>query len=122
MRWRKHPESSNWGDCGGNDQLGRLDWLTPAKVKQGVAKVREGVTFCLSLPLDYSSGDVLSPRRHSPVPRSTLRTGQPNINYVVAPDDRNATDVVNHNAARRAGIDCSNPDQSLRYTFFESGA
>jgi hypothetical protein len=38
--------------------------LTPEKVRQGVAEVREGLTFCLSLPLEYPGGNVLNPRRH----------------------------------------------------------
>ena len=66
-RWKKRPENSTWGDYGPDDQLGRLNELTPAKVKEGVAEVKEGKTFCLSLPLDYPGGNLLNPRRH---PRS----------------------------------------------------
>ena len=62
-RWKHRPEGSTWGDCGPDDQLGRLNLLTPEKVKQGVAEVREGLAFCLSLPLDYPGGNVLNPRR-----------------------------------------------------------
>src|SRR5437764_7602989 len=51
-RWKRRPEGSTWGDFGPDDQLGRLNLLTPEKVKQGVAEVREGLSFCLSLPLD----------------------------------------------------------------------
>ena len=60
-RWKQRPESSTWGDYGTNDQLGRMNELTPAKVKQGIAEVKEGKTFCLSMPLDYPGGNVLNP-------------------------------------------------------------
>src|SRR5438876_4775038 len=39
-RWKRRPEGSTWGDFGPDDQLGRLNLLTPEKVKQGVAEVR----------------------------------------------------------------------------------
>ena len=97
-RWKKRPNGSTWGDFGADDQLGRLNLLTPEKVRQGVAEVREGITFCLSLPLDYPGGNILNPRRFPPVLRPTLRNGQPNMNYVVARDDPDATDVVNDDA------------------------
>src|SRR5581483_10977928 len=60
-RWKRRPEGSTWGDFGPDDQLGRLNLLTAQKVKQGVAEVKEGLTFCLSLPLDYPGGNVLNP-------------------------------------------------------------
>src|SRR5271168_4408158 len=65
-RWTRRPAGSTWGDWGPDDQLGRLNLLTAAKVKQGVAEVTEGKTFCLSLPLDYPGGTVVNPRRHPP--------------------------------------------------------
>ena len=36
-RWKKRPEGSTWGDWGPDDQVGRLNLLTPEKIKQGVA-------------------------------------------------------------------------------------
>jgi len=60
-RWKQRPEGSTWGDFGPDDQLGRLNLLTPEKVKQGIAEVREGLSFCLSLPLDYPGGNALNP-------------------------------------------------------------
>ena len=41
-RWKRRPHGSNWGDFGADDQLGRLNLLTPQKVLQGIAEVREG--------------------------------------------------------------------------------
>jgi len=94
-RWKMRPEGSTWGDWGPDDQLGRLNLLTPEKVKQGIAEVREGLTFCLSLPLDYPGGNVLNPRRHPPVLRPTIRGGRPNFIYEVRRDNPDATDVIN---------------------------
>ena len=93
-RWKQRPPGSNWGDFGANDECGRMNLLTPEKVKQGVAEVREGLTFCLSLPLDYPGGNVLNPRRHPPVLRPTLRNGRPNMNYRLFSDNILDTDVV----------------------------
>jgi hypothetical protein len=39
-RWKRRPNGSAWGDFGADDQLGRLNLLTPEKVRQGVAEVR----------------------------------------------------------------------------------
>ena len=43
-RWKHRPEGSNWGDFGPDDQLGRMNLLTPAKVLQGVAEVKHGLS------------------------------------------------------------------------------
>ncbi|HET7409792.1 MAG TPA: cyclase family protein, partial [Paracoccaceae bacterium] len=65
-RWRHRPEGSTWGDFGPDDECGRLNLLTPERVRAAVAEVREGRTFCLSLPLDYPGGNILNPHRHPP--------------------------------------------------------
>jgi hypothetical protein len=93
-RWKRRPEGSTWGDFGPDDELGRLNLVTPAKVMQGIAEVRTGRTFCLSLPLDYPGGAVLNPRRHPPELRPTLRNGKSNMNYPLRCDDPTLTDVV----------------------------
>jgi len=49
-RWKHRPEGSTWGDFGPDDQLGRPNLLTPEKVREGVAEVREGLRFCLGMP------------------------------------------------------------------------
>ena len=59
-RWKQRPPGSTWGDFGADDQNGRLNLITPEKVRQGVAEVKQGLTFCLSLPLDLPGGNVLS--------------------------------------------------------------
>jgi kynurenine formamidase len=93
-RWTRRPEGSTWGDWGPDDERGRLNLLTPEVVLRGVREVREGRTFCLSLPLDYPGGAVLNPRRTPPELRPTMREGRPNMNYPLRCDDPTALDVV----------------------------
>ncbi|MBV9248237.1 MAG: cyclase family protein [Acetobacteraceae bacterium] len=93
-RWTRRPEGSTWGDWGVDDELGRLNLVTPEKVLQGIAEVKTGKTFCLSLPLDYPGGNILNPRRTPPVLKPTLRNGKPNMNYPLRCDDPTALDVV----------------------------
>ena len=63
QRWINRPQGSNWGDFGADDQRGRLNMLTPEKVLQGVAEVKDGRSFCLSLPLDLPGGNAVNPKR-----------------------------------------------------------
>jgi hypothetical protein len=93
-RWKRRPHGSTWGDFGPDDERGRLNLITPEKVRQGVAEVREGLTFCLSLPLEYPGGNVLNPRRHPPVVRPTLRGARPNFNFPACEEVPDATDVI----------------------------
>ncbi|TXL82270.1 cyclase family protein [Vineibacter terrae] len=93
-RWTRRPEGSTWGDWGEDDQLGRLNLLTPQKILQGIAEVKEGRTFCLSLPLDLPGGNVLNPRRLPPV---LSPTGDPNgwrFNFLTGKLDPRHLDVV----------------------------
>ena len=50
-RWTNRPEGSTWGDWGPDDQLGRLNLLTPERRRRAAAEVVEGIAFGLSLPL-----------------------------------------------------------------------
>lgn len=93
-RWVKRPEGSTWGDFGEDDQLGRLNLLTPEKVLQGIAEVKVGKTFCLSLPLDLPGGNVLNPRRFPPMFYATGPIAEPRYNYPVSRVDPNAPDIV----------------------------
>jgi kynurenine formamidase len=65
-RWTQRPPGSTWGDWGDDDELGRINLMTPAKVLEGVREVQAGISFCLSLPLDLPGGTVLNQRRHPP--------------------------------------------------------
>ena len=80
-RWRIRPEQSTWGDWGEDDQLGRLNLINQTKVLQGVAEVKTGMTFCLSLPLDYPGGQVINKVRFPPVLKPVIRNGEAYYNY-----------------------------------------
>jgi Putative cyclase len=95
MRWKRRPDNSTWGDYGADDQLGRMNELTSAKVREGIAEVKEGKTFCLSMPLDYPGGAVLNPRRHPPQLRPTTRGDRPNWLYRAEWEKPGMTDVIN---------------------------
>ena len=94
-RWSKRPDNSTWGDYGDDDQLGRMNELTAEKVKQGIAEVKEGRSFCLSMPLDYPGGNVLNPRRHPPQIRPSVRGEKPNWHYRTEWEHPGMTDVIN---------------------------
>jgi kynurenine formamidase len=71
-----------------------MNYVTREKVLQGVAEVKEGLAFCLSLPLDYPGGQVVNPRRGPPRIAPTVRRGKPNFCYELAGDNPLYTDVV----------------------------
>lgn len=93
-RWKQRPEGSNWGDFEEDDQIGRLNLITKEKVLQGIAEVVEGKTFCLSLPLDYPGGNVLSPVRFPPKLRPVIRNDAPYFNYIWKDFDKRLTDIA----------------------------
>ena len=93
-RWTRRPEGANWGDFGEDDQLGRVNLLTPEQVLKGVREVREGRVFCLSLPLDLPGGMVLNPRRKPPQLAATERDGVPYMNFPMASLDASSIDVL----------------------------
>ena len=98
MRWKQRPPGSNWGDFGPDDQRGRMNWVTREKVLQGVAEVKEGLSFPLSLPLDYPGGSVLNPRRKPPRIAATIRdgksAGKQNFCFALAEDNPDLSEVV----------------------------
>lgn len=98
-RWQRKPDGSNWGEFGANDQRGRMNLVDRAKVLQGVAEVREGMTFCLSLPLDYPGGQTMNVRRQPPRRFAVLRdgksAGQQGFCWSYRTEDPDLTDVVN---------------------------
>jgi hypothetical protein len=94
MRWKNRPPGSNWGEFGPDDQRGRMNLVTREKVLQGIAEVKEGITFCLSLPLDYPGGSVLNPRRSPPRLAATIRSNKQNFCYPFGDENPDHTDVV----------------------------
>jgi kynurenine formamidase len=97
QRWKHRPPGSNWGEFGPDDQRGRMNYVTRDKVLEGVAEVKEGRSFCLSLPLDFPGGSVLNPRRGPPRLAPTLRTPsgeQQNFCFALASEQPLHTDVM----------------------------
>lgn len=99
QRWKNRPDGSNWGEFGADDRIGRVNWITAEKVKQGVAEVREGRTFCLSLPLEYPGGNLLNPRRFPPQLFAVTREGRANMALPLSLFDPKLTDVSSDDAA-----------------------
>jgi kynurenine formamidase len=95
-RWKRRPIGSNWGQFGPDDELGRLNYLTPEARKRATRYVHEGLTFCLSLPLTFPGGTVVHRLRHPPrlvaLPRD--EEGCLNYNYPLAKEHVHATDIV----------------------------
>ena len=69
-------------------------------MREGIAEVTLGRTFCLSLPLDYPGGSKLVPRRHPPRLEAVDRHGRPGYNYAVEQEDLGATDVISDESVR----------------------
>lgn len=80
QRWVRRPEGSNWGEFGWDDQRGRLNLITPEKIMQGIAEVRAGRVFCLSLPLDYPGGNYHDLQRQPPRLTPVVRNGRIKFN------------------------------------------
>jgi kynurenine formamidase len=91
-RWKQRPPGSNWGDWGNDDRLGRLNLITPATRLAGLREAREGLVFCLSLPLDVGPG--LNPSRLPPKLAPALRDGKPRWNRCACEVWKGLTDVV----------------------------
>lgn len=98
-RWVHAPEGSHWGEFGPDDQRGRMNLVTSGKVLQGIAAVKHGRSFCLSLPLDVPGGQAMNPRRIAPrryaVTRDGRSAGQQGFCWSYASEDPDLTDVVN---------------------------
>ena len=94
QRGRTSRPGSNWGEFGADDQRGRMNLVTREKVLQGIAEVKEGITFCCSLPLDYPGGKVLNPRRAPPRLAATSRDGKQYFCRPLVEYNENMTDVI----------------------------
>ncbi|PAT35381.1 cyclase family protein [Vandammella animalimorsus] len=85
-RWIQRPPGSNWGDFGPDDQLGRVNLIGPEQVRKGAQEIQAGLSFCLSMPLDFPGGSVLNPRRHPPQKGPTYRGETPYFNHLLRDD------------------------------------
>jgi kynurenine formamidase len=84
-RWQVRPPGSNWGDFGPDDQRGRLNLITPERIRAAAAEVREGRAFCLSLPLDRPSGNYHDLQRRAPRLQPMVRDGRVKYNLHANP-------------------------------------
>ncbi len=92
-RWTKRPEGSNWGEFGNDDELGRINLLTAERIRRAAREIREGIAFCLSLPLDRPARSV-NPSRHPPRRYALNRGGHPLFNFRLETVDPFFTDVA----------------------------
>ncbi len=58
---------SNWGRWGPDDQLGTLNFITPAKVAHACTLVSAGRVIALGVPLDKDGPQRTAPRRYNPI-------------------------------------------------------
>lgn len=93
-RWVQRPPGSNWGDFGPDDQLGKLNLIDARAVRRGIAEVKEGQVFCLSMPLDLPGGNALNPRRFAPEIAFSMRGEDPVMNFPMDRVNPGQTDVV----------------------------
>ena len=94
QRWTHRPEGSTWGDWGADDQLGRINLIGPEQRRKAAAEIVDGHSFCLSLPLDYPGGTVLSAVRHPPVLRPVIRNDAAYYNYMWRDFDARFNDIA----------------------------
>lgn len=93
-RWKNRPEGSNWGEFGEDDQIGRMNLLTPQHRLRAVREVSEGIVFPLSLPLDYPGGNVLTEFRKEPRLLYEKRGQNYNFNFQLSNNCACFSDVV----------------------------
>ena len=93
QKWKQRPTGSTWGDYGPDDQLGRVNLLTPANTLKAVKEVRQGLRFCLSLPLDIPATNALNARRQPPKFKPVIREGHVAFNLPLCKVERWRTEV-----------------------------
>jgi len=91
-RWLKRPEGSNWGAFGEDDQIGRMNLVSPERRRQAIAEAREGHAFLLGLPLDYPKGQIFVGRNAPRLEATTAADGRVMYDWTVS---GGRTDVVN---------------------------
>ena len=93
QKWKQRPEGSTWGDFGPEDQLGRVNLLTPENTLKAIKEVKDGLRFCLSLPLDIPTDNVFNTKRQPPEFKPVIRDGHLAFNLPLAKIDERLTDV-----------------------------
>jgi hypothetical protein len=97
-RWKNRPEGSNWGEFGPDDQIGRMNLLTPERRLAALREVTHGICFTLSLPLDYPGGNALFPLRRQPEFHYERRGDGHNFNFNLSHLNHHFCDVVSDDA------------------------
>jgi len=97
-RWKNRPEGSNWGEFGEDDQIGRMNLLTPQHRLRAVREVSEGLVFPLSLPLDYPGGNALATFRKEPRLFYEKRGPGHNFNFELSNNCACFNDIVSDDA------------------------
>lgn len=132
-RWTRRPEGSNWGDFGPDDQLGRMNLITPERRLAGIREVRDGQVFVLSLPLDYPGGEEPGAARHAPRLYSNDLGGLQMCNAALTPTDICCDDSVDLTLqystqwdalvhwGRRFDVDGSGAETPVYYNGFRAG-
>ncbi len=76
QRWLQRPVDSNWGDFGPDDQVGRMNLITPAVRRRALSQAREGLVFVLGLPLDHPKGPIFAGRNPPRLEATTAADGR----------------------------------------------
>lgn len=92
--WKTAPEGGNWGRFGPDDELGTLNHIGAAERKAAASEIREGLAFCLSLPLDIPGAVSIHPRRKPPRLQPTYLGDTPYINYPLERAEAGLQDVL----------------------------
>jgi kynurenine formamidase len=64
-KWAR--ECRNWGKWGADDELGTLNYVTPAKIREAAQTVRHGKIFSLAIPLDANGPQNGENQRFNPI-------------------------------------------------------
>ena len=84
-RFKHRPPGSNWGDFGaGRSERQAQPSDAASGARRRLTHAIEGITFTLSLPLDYPGGSALMPYRRPPCFHVAEREGRPNYNFPLA--------------------------------------
>jgi kynurenine formamidase len=133
-RWTRRPEGSNWGDFGPDDQLGRLNLITPERRLAAIREVQDGVAFALSLPLDFPGGEPEDAPRRAPRLFSNALRGHAMCNFPLTETDICCDDSVTLclqystqwdalvHWGRMFDVDGSGVPQPVYYNGFRAGA
>lgn len=97
-RWVNQPIGARWGEFGDEDQIGRMNLLTPQRRLGGVHEVRDGLCFTLGLPLDYPGGTAINANRQPPKIIAGDAGGTPNYHRCLSDHEPLFRDVSNDDA------------------------